>query len=157
MWADVLEPLLDSLENDLRQRSMILENGIGSHVQLRADLNMTREVFDNLLSNAVKYGREGGRIRLEAQRKGPWWEFSVFNEGPGIPPEKREWIFQKFARLDIASGQPRPKGTGLGLFITRTIVEAHGGQIRVESEPGQWARFVFTLPADEERTEETPS
>lgn len=144
---EVIRPLLESSEADLQARGLRVENRIPDEVRLKADLNMTREVFENLISNAVKYGRDGGILRLDAQRQDGFIEFTVFNEGPGIPPDKLETVFQKFTRLEDTDGGRRQKGTGLGLFITRHIIEAHGGRIHVESEPGQWVRFRFTLPA----------
>lgn len=143
---EVVLPLLEAGEADLQARRMRLENRIAADLRLKTDLNMTREVFENLISNAIKYGRDDGLLRLDAQRRDGFVEFSVFNEGPGIPPDKLETVFQKFMRLEEADGTRRQKGTGLGLFITRHIVEAHGGRIGVESEPGQWVRFHFTLP-----------
>jgi signal transduction histidine kinase len=143
---EVVRPLLESCEADVQARRMRVVNRIGDDLWLKADLNMTREVFENLISNAVKYGRDEGLLQLDAQRKDGFVEFSVFNEGAGIPRDKIETVFQKFTRLEEADGTRRQKGTGLGLFITRHIVEAHGGRIHVESEPDHWVRFRFTLP-----------
>ena len=74
-------------------------------------------------------------------------EFRVRNEGEGIPADKLGLLFRKFSRLETSRGIRRQKGTGLGLFITRNIVEAHGGTIEAESVPDQWTAFRFTLPA----------
>jgi len=124
-----------------------VENGIPDQVVLRADLNMTREVFENLISNGIKYGRDGGALALRAQARDGFVEFAVRNEGTGIPPDKQKVIFEKFTRLEDDQAIRRQKGTGLGLFITRHIVEAHGGRIEVESRPQGWVEFRFTLPA----------
>ena len=125
---------------------MRLENGIQANILLKADLNMTREVFENLVSNAVKYGRDGGRVTLGARRADRFVQMSVRNEGAGIPPDKLDTIFQKFTRLEESEAVQKQKGTGLGLFITKHIVESHGGRIEVESVPDQWTEFRFTLP-----------
>ncbi|HRZ11073.1 MAG TPA: cache domain-containing protein [Kiritimatiellia bacterium] len=143
---EVVRPLLEASEGDAQARRMRVESRIGDDLRLKTDLNMTREVFENLVSNAIKYGRDDGLLQLDAQRRDGFVEFSVFNEGAGIPRDKIETVFQKFTRLEEADGTRHQKGTGLGLFITRHIVEAHGGRIQVESEPGQWVRFRFTLP-----------
>ena len=111
---------------------------------------MTREVFENLLSNAVKYGRSGGRITLSCQVDGRRAECRVRNEGDGIPPEKREEIFQKFVRIETADHGKAARGTGLGLFISKRIVESHGGEISVDSQVGQWTEFRCTFPLPEE-------
>ncbi|OGV46777.1 MAG: hypothetical protein A2X46_10745 [Lentisphaerae bacterium GWF2_57_35] len=144
---EMVGPLLEALQPQLASKKMHVENRIDRQIQLRADPNMTREVFENLLNNAVKYGREGGAIVLSCQRDGALAGFSVRNEGPGIPPEKMDRLFQKFSRLEDGKDGRRTKGTGLGLFITRHIVEAHGGTIDVESHPNEWTEFRFTLPA----------
>jgi len=145
--TDVLEPLLESIAPEIEARRMRVANLVSPDVVLNADLNMVREVFENLVSNAVKYGRDGGQIVLAAVREGDFVKFSVKNEGPGIPPDKLGSLFQKFSRLETTEASRRQKGTGLGLFITKNIVDAHGGKITVASEPGGWTEFVFSLPA----------
>jgi len=104
-----------------------------------------RIVFGNLIGNALKYGREGGTIRLRVANRGDHYEFGVWNEGIGIPREKMGDLFQKFRRLNQA-GLPKRKGTRVGLFVTREIVELHGGAIRAESEEGHWVEFILALP-----------
>jgi signal transduction histidine kinase len=110
-----------------------------------ADRSRLRQVIDNLLSNAVKYSPMGSTVRVRVERVPPGWRVSVEDEGPGIDPQDRERLFQYFSRL---SAQPTAgeKSTGLGLAITRRVVEAHGGQIGVDSGPGGGATFWFTLP-----------
>ena len=151
---EIVRPLLETFEADLAARHMRVENTIGAGVLLRCDMNMAREVFENLVSNGIKYGREGGLLSLAATGSDGFVEFAVRNEGPGIPPEKFETIFQKFTRLEDDQHIRRQKGTGLGLFITRHIIQAHGGRITVESKPQEWVEFRFTLPRfkEEERT-----
>jgi two-component system NtrC family sensor kinase len=145
----VIAPILQSLEGELAAKGMVVEDLVNPRLHLHSDLNMTREVFENLLSNAVKYGRPGGRITLSCEADGTMAALSVRNEGAGIPPEKRAAIFEKFARLDSPESRAA-RGTGLGLFIARRIVQAHGGEIRVDSAPGEWAEFVCTFPLDRE-------
>jgi len=144
--SEILTPLLDAMQPDLSVHRMRVENTLGPDVVVRTDLNLTRELFENLISNALKYGRDGGTITLRAERVNAFVRFVVRNEGEGIPPDKMDALFRKFSRL--SDGMPsREKGTGLGLFIARHIVEAHGGTIEARSEPGQWAEMVFTLPS----------
>ncbi|MBN1201875.1 MAG: GAF domain-containing sensor histidine kinase [Anaerolineae bacterium] len=111
-----------------------------------ADPVRLRQVIDNLVSNAVKYSPPGSTVRVGVKQTTFGWRISVQDEGPGIDPNDRERLFQDFARL---SARPTggEKSTGLGLAITRRVVEAHGGQIDVDSEPGSGATFWFTLPA----------
>ena len=111
------------------------------------DPGLVASVFQNLLSNAIKYGREGGEISVAAQPidGGRSLRFSVWNEGEGFERGAGEKLFQKFSRLS-SGGDDTKSGTGLGLFVSQRIIAKHGGRIWAESEPGQWAEFLFTLP-----------
>lgn len=148
MCEEVVDDVVESLRDDIDAKDMKIENRVPENIVLHADLNMTREVVDNLLGNAVKYGKEKGRIRLECEpvEDGKYAEIRVWNEGEGIPPEKQEQLFKKFSRLEDQPAAGKQKGTGLGLFITKQIVEAHGGRVAVDSQPGEWAQFSVTLP-----------
>jgi len=102
-------------------------------------------LFTNLLYNALKYSpRKGGAIRVGASRESAEWRFLVQSDGPTIPLEDRERIFEPFHR---ARTERRERGAGLGLAICRRIVERHGGTIGVTSANGSGNRFFFTLPA----------
>lgn len=144
--ADVLNPLVEGFEPQIAAHRMRMVVEIPEDTELKADVNMMREVFENLLSNAIKYGRDDGEIRWSIERENGFYRFAVRNEGEGIPPDKLGGLFGKFKRLEEAAAQSK-KGTGLGLFICKHIVEAHGGQIEVDSRHKEWAEFRFTLPA----------
>jgi signal transduction histidine kinase len=102
------------------------------------------QLFQNLIANAIKYrGEDPPLIHVSAEVNDGEVRVSVKDNGPGIDPKYHERIFGLFKRLHGAEIQ----GTGLGLAICRKIVERHGGKIWVESQPGQGATFVFTLPA----------
>lgn len=151
---DILEPLLGSFDAALNERNIKVENEIEDGLLCAADLNMAAEIFENLIGNAIKYGNDNGIITLKASRKENMIEFVVRNTGQGIPAEYREMIFEKFTRLENRPLGKQAKGTGLGLFITRHLINAHGGTIRVESREGEWTEFVFTLPnGEKERVE----
>ncbi len=98
-------------------------------------------VFDNLIGNAIRHSPNGGRIDVRAVPDGQRVRFEVQDQGPGIAPEYRQRIFEKFFRVPGTKGE----GVGLGLYISREIVLAHGGDMGVESEPGRGSRFWFTL------------
>ncbi|MBV9120326.1 MAG: GAF domain-containing protein [Chloroflexi bacterium] len=102
-------------------------------------------VLGNLVENAGKYSDPGTSIEVSAWMEGEAITFCVADQGPGIPMEYRDQIFEKFFRIKI--GRPRTPGTGLGLPICKGIVDAHGGRIWVESVEGQGSRFCFSLPA----------
>ena len=144
--AEIVEPLIEAGESELRSLDMKVENRIPDDAVAHCDLNMIREVFENLFSNAMKYGRRGGTITLSCQVRDKTLECAVRNEGEGISEEEAERLFKKFSRLEGKKPQRDGRGTGLGLFITRQIIHAHGGSIRVDSEPGHWVEFCFSLP-----------
>lgn len=146
VWGEILQPLLDGIDADVKANGMKIECTVPSGVSVRADRNMLREVFENLLGNAIKYGRSGGAITVSFARTEGETTFTVRNEGAGIPADRMKNLFQKFSRLEGTEGAKRQKGTGLGLFITRNIVEAHGGRIEAKSREGEWAEFSFSLP-----------
>ena len=142
---DILDPLVEFMTSAIQARRQRVQNDVPAGLVLQADSNMLNEVFENLLGNAVKYGSEGAAIRLTAKAEDGAYRFAVRNDGPGFTDEQKARLFGKFSRL---SGDLRGhgRGTGLGLFITRKIVEAHGGTIEAESKPGEWAEFRFTIP-----------
>jgi signal transduction histidine kinase len=145
---DLLQPLLESLEGDVEACGMSVKNDIDTSVVIHADANMAREAFENLVSNAVKYGRNGTEIQISADADEDFVTFRVANEGEGIRADQIEHLFDKFSRLEGEDAVRWQKGTGLGLFITKHIVEAHGGIIKVESTPGEWTVFTFSLPRE---------
>jgi signal transduction histidine kinase len=107
-----------------------------------------RQVVDNLISNAVKFSPPGSTVRVNAERILAGWQVNVQDEGPGVTEQDRNRLFQDFARLS-AKPTGDEKSAGLGLAISRRVVEVHGGRIGVNSEPGHGATFWFTLPDQE--------
>jgi signal transduction histidine kinase len=101
-------------------------------------------VLVNLLSNAVRHTPPGGQVTVRAVRTGEGYRLEVADTGVGIAPEYHERIFEKYFRVP---GQARGGSVGLGLFLAREIVRAHGGELAVESTPGAGSRFWFTVPA----------
>ena len=104
-----------------------------------------KEVLSNLLGNAVKYSPNGGLISVGGRADGKWVTVYVADNGVGISPNERENIFDRFYRVENRLSR-RTQGTGLGLYLSRAIVEAHGGRIWVESMPEKGSIFIFTLP-----------
>jgi two-component system, NtrC family, sensor histidine kinase KinB len=115
------------------------------------DGDMIMRVVINLMENSIKYTPEGGTIKLSAQIKDDKVRISVRDSGPGIPHDMQRQVFDKFSRVKYKDA---PKGVGLGLAFCRLAIEAHGGRIWVESEPGDGAEFVFTLPLEKGSEEE---
>ena len=110
---------------------------------IRGDAERLRQLIDNLISNAVKYSESGGEVVVEARTDDGHVVVSVRDAGPGIAPEHQAQIFEKFGRV---AGSAKP-GTGLGLFLSRSFAEAHGGSLAVDSRPGEGATFTLVLPA----------
>lgn len=122
--------------------------------RLFADRDKMLQILINLLSNAMKYS-PGGTVEIVAQIENGFFEVSVRDEGPGIAPEHRARLFERFGRIgtkSLAAKNPgageraKPTGTGLGLFLTRHLVESHGGRIWLDDQNPRGARFIFALP-----------
>lgn len=105
------------------------------------DRDRMLQVFSNLLANAVKFTSKGGMVQLAMGANDVLIRVSVSDTGPGIPAEQHERVFRRFTQVGRAQG-----GVGLGLYIARRIVEAHGGNIGLVSRPGEGSTFFFTLP-----------
>jgi signal transduction histidine kinase len=144
--------LRDALERGaVMVRERAADGGVRLSLELAPDVELVRgderrlrQVVFNLLSNAVKFTPAGGGIVVATERVGDEVQVSVADTGPGVAPEDRERIFEEFQQTEI--GVTQQEGTGLGLALSRRLVELHGGRIWVESEPGFGSRFVFTLP-----------
>ena len=142
------------LEELVREASDLVRLGqeeVGLHLSVtsrippvRGDRERLRQLLLNLLSNAVKYTVAGDHVEVTAVTEDGAVAVSVTDHGPGIPREEQRLIFEKFGRVN-QGGKAKP-GAGLGLFIARSIAEAHGGSLEVDSEPGAGATFTLRLP-----------
>ena len=115
---------------------------------VQGDYERLEEVLNNLVGNAIKYSPDGGAIWVGGWATPDRVTVYVADQGIGIPAREQADLFQRFYRVD-SSLRRRTQGAGLGLYLSRAIVEAHGGRIWVESEEGQGARFMFTLPREQ--------
>ncbi len=127
-----------------QQEVPVLASVRGALPAIRGDRARLRQVLGNLIENAVKYSPEGGEVRVSAAAANGAVQIAVRDAGPGIPSEQQERIFEKFGRADVEGGS-KP-GTGLGLFIARSIAEAHGGSLDVTSGADAGSTFTLTLP-----------
>ena len=134
---DLFEPIAVSKLFSIEVGS--IESGMFANV----DHDRILQVLSNIVGNAVKYTKPDGVITLNAKRVNGSIQVSINDEGPGIPNEKLDVIFERFSQLN---GKDR-KGVGLGLFISKWIIESHNGKISVESVLGKGSTFSFTLPA----------
>lgn len=130
-----------------RLSEISFEVELGPLPPLLADPDRIGQVVGNLLSNAFKFTPRKGRVALSARVQGGWLRLEVEDSGPGIPPEQMDRLFQRYSRTHSAV-ERGVGGTGLGLYISKAIVEAHAGRIGVISEPGQGACFYLELPLE---------
>ncbi|SDK43197.1 PAS domain-containing sensor histidine kinase [Natronorubrum texcoconense] len=140
----VLGTVLKDLEMRIEENDATISTDDLPRVE--GDESQLRQLFQNLLSNAITYsGDEPPQVDITAERDGEYWVISVRDEGIGIDPDATDRIFEVFQRLHSQTEQP---GSGIGLALCRRIVERHGGEIWVDSEPGEGTTFTFTIPAD---------
>ena len=143
-FSQVVEEVLAGIRHQAVTKSITLENKNRFHDSLHADRLRVKEILYNLLNNAVKFTPEGGRVWLEGYSERDTLHVSVSDTGIGIPEKEHPAIFEKFYQVGDTTGVR--EGTGLGLPITKHLVELHGGTIKVESRPGQGSTFYLTLP-----------
>jgi PAS domain S-box-containing protein len=144
-----LAPVLDEVARSFHALAQLTR--IDFHVEIPpavpavADHERIGQVVANLLSNAFKFTPKGGRVSLRVVQDQGWIHIEVTDTGPGIPEEEIPRLFQRYYRARSQASRGAP-GTGLGLYISRAIVEAHGGEILVTSQPGKGATFLVRLP-----------
>ncbi|MDR3237125.1 MAG: response regulator [Spirochaetia bacterium] len=144
--ADVIKPVIDIPENNDNYRRMNLVTDMPGSLIISADPNLLKIVVTNLVSNAIKYGKDDTGIIIALADDGDSARFSVYNEGVGISDDAiKTTLFNKFARLK-QKGTEGVKGTGLGLYMCRKIVEKHKGRIFAESQENRWVKFTVVLP-----------
>ncbi|MBA3331606.1 MAG: response regulator [Actinobacteria bacterium] len=143
---EALENGLTMLKERAGRHGVALELEVDPHLDvIEADERKLKQVVFNLLSNAVKFTPDGGRVEVTAHRVDGDVQVAVSDTGVGIAPEDQERIFEEFRQ--VGQGSAKAEGTGLGLALTRRLVELQGGRIWVESEVGAGSTFTFTLPA----------
>ncbi len=143
---DVISRAVRAIEPLLAMRAQRLEMSLPEQrVEASVDAEKIGRVVRNLLGNAQKYGREGGKIGVTLERQPDAVCISVTDDGPGIPPEEHDRIFERFYRVSESSSAG-PMGSGLGLAIARGLVELQGGRLWVESARGAGSSFRFSLP-----------
>ncbi|MHC4287699.1 MAG: sensor histidine kinase, partial [Planctomycetota bacterium] len=140
---DIFDVSIETFAKFQRTRNMEIVNEIDPELMIHADRDLMQIVANNLLNNAIKYGTEGGQIRLTCRDKGEFITLDVYNDSRPIAESMKNQLFKKFSRLDVPE-KKMVKGTGLGLYITKQIVESHGGTIGVKPKE-QGNSFIFTI------------
>ena len=145
----LFDELRETMEPLAREKSLKVEEDLPADIPpVEADRAKLRRILVNLVSNAIKFTSRGGRVTMRARREDGSVRVSVSDTGVGIAPEDVKRLFDKYeqARSRATRGE---KGTGLGLYITKQLVELHGGEIKVDSEVGKGSTFSFTIPAED--------
>ena len=143
--CEMARQIIISLEKRIEESHLSVEFNTGSdNIYVRADRDAVYQILYNLCDNGVKFSREGGRYRVSITTLGKKAHISVYNEGVGIAPAELPLVFERFYKTDKSRGLDR-SGVGLGLYIAKTIIDAHGEEIDVKSEHGKYCEFHFTL------------
>ena len=142
---DVIDTVIAAVGSLASEKSLELKTAVAPNLPVgKGDEHRISQVLLNLMGNAIKF-TDSGDITIEASKSNGEFVVAVTDSGVGISEEEQRAIFEEFQQADSTSTRERG-GTGLGLAISKRIIELHGGEIRVESKPGQGSRFSFTLP-----------
>jgi signal transduction histidine kinase len=156
--ADLAERVRTEQTTANPEREIVVEVGAGTPTMVLGDRERVWQVLTNLVTNALKFSPPDKPVEIGialASGQEGVVATAIRDHGMGIRPEDQERLFRKFSRISPPDGAPKVKGTGLGLFICKSIVEAIGGAIEVESAPGAGSIFRFTVPVALVREEAT--
>jgi signal transduction histidine kinase len=143
--GEIINSAIETMKKQSEEKKINITTDIPPDLlTINADKDKLIQVFINLLSNALKFTPDGGNVEIKANESEKYIEVCVKDDGIGIPPDKIDKIFNKFYQIDNTSARPYG-GSGLGLAITKSIMEGHGGTIRVESTPGEGTVFILTF------------
>ena len=133
-------------EQRLEKKNLDVEFDVDSdNMYVLGDSEAINQVLSNICDNAIKFSKDNGKYKISIKDTGHKINVSVYNEGDGISADDLPYVFDRFYKSDKSRGLDKT-GVGLGLYISRTIIEAHKEKINVESEHGKWCKFSFTLP-----------
>lgn len=142
--ADLIRSVLQDFEVLIVSMDLRLGIDLPDRLPVKGDREKLRRVLVNVLDNAIKYNHKGGEIRITAKKSNGGAEMAIANTGPGIPAGEEDKIFDQFYRVEKSRSQ-RHGGAGLGLTIVKRIIELHGGEVAVESTPGECTKLTIRL------------
>ncbi len=143
--CEVARQIVLSFEQKIDEKKLDVEFSCDEdRMKVIADKDAIHQILYNICDNAVKFSREGGKYKIDITSKDKKVHVSVYNDGEGIPKEDLPFVFERFYKTDKSRGLDKT-GVGLGLYISKTIIDAHGESISVQSEKGKYCRFEFTL------------
>jgi len=144
-----LESVVELFRKSANKKGVTIVERLGEEpLPLWADQDRLRQVIGNLLSNAIKFSPQGGTITIKGEISQKEILVIITDEGIGIPLRDQERVFDRFYKVEDGSTKST-QGTGLGLYICKTLIVAHGGRIWVNSELGKGSRFTFSLPIED--------
>ncbi|HJD21270.1 MAG TPA: HAMP domain-containing histidine kinase [Candidatus Gemmiger faecigallinarum] len=154
IWETVTDVVLSD-EQRIEDAKIDIQGLGGGRAMVYADPDFVHQVVYNIVDNAIKFTPPDGVIRFATRRVGDKIEMSIENTGAGIAPDALPFVFDRFYKEDRSRGL-NTRGSGLGLHICKVLVNLSGGEIRVESQEGEWCRFTFSLPAGDAKKGEDP-
>ena len=146
--CEMARQIIISFENRIEEKNLdVMFDAEEDRIYVTADLEAIYQVLYNLCDNATKFAADGKRFTVSIREKKGKVFVRVFNEGEGIADEDKKHIFERFYKGDKSRGLDK-SGTGLGMYIVKTILDAHGETIELESRQGEYCAFTFTLTKD---------
>ena len=139
--------VIEELQKQAGDKKINLGLEVSDGLFVNADKERFHQILTNLTGNALKFTPAGGKVTILGAEKEKMVEISVADTGIGIKKEDIDKLFTKFGKLENSTNLPTTAGTGLGLYISKNIVEMSGGKIRAESTLGKGSKFIFTLPS----------
>jgi signal transduction histidine kinase len=147
--AGTCQSAVDRLQPVARERNVAIQFDANGTVLLRADAEDLELVWANLLENAIRFSPDGGQVQLRVRSNGRWGYIDVEDRGPGIPAPELPHVFERFHRGDSSRAR-NTGGYGLGLAISKALIEAYGGSIAPHSQEGQGTKMTVTLPLNKD-------
>ncbi len=145
----IIEPVLVEMKEQFTQKEMKIVCQMKvkqENYPLNVDREMMKVVFTNIFSNAIRYGKRGSEILYSINGDDKFHKIEIFNYGPGVSHDKLDRLFDKFSRFSESFDAETERGTGLGLYISKNIIEMHHGEVWAESQKGEWFKVFIQIP-----------